>query len=206
MRPGSWRVVLPAAVAVLGLAGATAAAGAEAKVATFAGGCFWCMEGPFEKLPGVKSVVSGYTGGQQKHPTYEDVSAGRTGHAEAVQIKYDPARVTYEQLLEVFWHNIDPLTANAQFCDQGSQYRSAIYYHDEAQRAAAEASRQKVAASLRGTIVTELAAAATFYPAEEYHQDYYRKNPIRYNLYRTGCGRDRRLKELWGERAGGGHK
>jgi peptide-methionine (S)-S-oxide reductase len=206
MRPGSWRMVLPAAVVVLGLAGVTAAAGAEAKVATFAGGCFWCMEGPFEKLPGVKSVVSGYTGGQQKGPTYEEVSAGRTGHAEAVQIKYDPARVTYEQLLEVFWHNIDPLTANAQFCDQGSQYRSAIYYHDEAQRAAAEASRQKVAASLRGTIVTELVAAATFYRAEEYHQDYYRKNPIRYNLYRTGCGRDRRLKELWGEQAGGGHK
>ena len=193
------------------LAGATAA-GAQAApakaVATFAGGCFWCMEGPFEKLPGVKSVTSGYTGGQKKNPTYDEVSAGSTGHAEAVQILYDPAAVSYEKLLEVFWRNIDPLTANAQFCDHGSQYRSAVYVHDEAQRKAAEESKAQLEASgrLRGKIVTEIVAASTFYPAEEYHQDYYRKNPVRYHTYRTGCGRDRRLKELWGAEAGGGHK
>jgi peptide-methionine (S)-S-oxide reductase len=206
-----WGAALLGALAVLGSAGGATAQPPPfpAKgVATFAGGCFWCMEGPFEKLKGVKSVTSGYTGGQKKNPTYEEVSSGGTGHAEAVQIVYDPAAVTYEQLLEVFWHNIDPLTANAQFCDHGSQYRSAIYFHDDAQRQAAEASKQKLEASgrLRGPIVTQLAPAATFYPAEEYHQDYYRKNPIRYNMYRTGCGRDRRLKELWGDQAGGGHK
>jgi peptide-methionine (S)-S-oxide reductase len=194
-------------VLAMAAAGEASAAPAGQAVATFAGGCFWCMEGPFEKLPGVKSVTSGYTGGQKKYPAYEEVSAGTTGHAEAVQILYDPAAVTYERLLEVFWHNIDPLTANAQFCDRGSQYRSAIYTHDEAQRQAAEQSKQKLEASgrLRGKIVTEIVPAATFYPAEEYHQDYYRKNPVRYHTYRMGCGRDRRLKELWGDQAGGAH-
>jgi peptide-methionine (S)-S-oxide reductase len=195
------------ALAVLGFAGEASTAQSSKAVATFAGGCFWCMEGPFEKLPGVKSVISGYTGGQKKNPTYEEVSSGSTGHAESVQILYDPAVITYDRLLEVFWHNIDPLAANAQFCDHGSQYRSAIYFHDDAQRQAAEASKQKIEASgqLRGKIVTEIVPASTFYPAEEYHQDYYKKNPVRYNMYRTGCGRDRRLKELWGEQAGGGH-
>jgi peptide-methionine (S)-S-oxide reductase len=189
------------------VAGGAQAAPAKA-VATFAGGCFWCMEGPFEKLPGVKSVTSGYTGGQKKNPTYDEVSSGRTGHAESVQIVYDPAVVTYERLLEVFWRNIDPLTANAQFCDHGSQYRSAIYFHDEAQRKAAEESKAQLESSgrLRGPIVTEIVAASAFYPAEEYHQDYYKKNPVRYHTYRAGCGRDRRLKDLWGEEAGGGHK
>jgi peptide-methionine (S)-S-oxide reductase len=191
-------------VALLGLAPA-AGLPAQSQTATFAGGCFWCMEGPFEKLAGVESVTSGYTGGQKKNPTYEEVSSGRTGHAEAVEIRYDPAKVSYQQLLEVFWHNIDPLQPNAQFCDHGSQYRSAIFYHDEAQRAAALASKAALEAGGRfpKPIVTEIVAASLFYPAEEYHQDFYKKNPIRYNTYRMGCGRDRRLKELWGDAAGG---
>jgi peptide-methionine (S)-S-oxide reductase len=182
------------------------AGGAERQTATFAGGCFWCMEGPFEKLPGVHSAISGYTGGQKKKPTYEEVSSGGTGHAEAVQVVYDPAKVSYEKLLEVFWHNIDPLQANAQFCDRGSQYRSAIFYHDEAQKAAALESKRALEAEgrLAKPIVTEIVAASVFYPAEEYHQDFYKRNPLRYNSYRMGCGRDRRLKELWGDWAGGG--
>jgi methionine-S-sulfoxide reductase len=169
-------------------------------VATFAGGCFWCMEGPFEKIAGVFSVTSGYTGGQKKNPSYEEVSAGVTGHAESVQVVYDPAKVSYEKLLDVFWHNIDPLTPDAQFCDHGSQYRSAIFFHDDAQRRAAEASKQALEASgrFKQKIVTQIVAAATFYPAEEYHQDFYKKSPVRYTTYRAGCGRDRRLQELWG--------
>jgi peptide-methionine (S)-S-oxide reductase len=169
--------------------------------ATFAGGCFWCMEPPFEKLAGVSSVTSGYTGGQKLDPTYEEVSAGGTGHAEAVQVLYDSTQIRYAQLLDVFWHNIDPLAANRQFCDAGSQYRSAIFYHNEEQRRAAEGSKQKLEQSGRfdRPIVTEIVAAATFYPAEEYHQDFYKKNPLRYKTYRVGCGRDRRLEELWGE-------
>ncbi len=167
--------------------------------ATFAGGCFWCMQPPFDTLSGVVSTTVGYTGGHAKKPTYEEVSAGGTGHAEAIQIVYDPARVTYEQLLHVFWHNIDPVTPNRQFCDQGSQYRSAIFFHDAAQQRAAEASKKALedAYRLPGPIVTEIVAAAEFTPAEEYHQKYYEKNPIRYKFYRTGCGRDARLKELW---------
>jgi peptide-methionine (S)-S-oxide reductase len=180
-------------------------AAAERATATFAGGCFWCMEGPFEKLKGVVSVTSGYTGGQKENPTYEQVSSGGTGHAEAVQIIYDPAKIGYDQLLEVFWHNIDPLTANAQFCDHGSQYRSAIFYHDGAQKTAALETKRKIEASGRFSkpLVTEIVAASAFYPAEEYHQDFYKKNPERYLTYRMGCGRDRRLKELWGDAAGG---
>jgi peptide-methionine (S)-S-oxide reductase len=196
-----------AAVAALGLVLVAGPGGAaERHTATFAGGCFWCMEGPFEKLSGVHSVVSGYTGGQKKNPTYEQVSAGGTGHAEAVQIVYDPAKVSYEKLLEVFWHNIDPLQANAQFCDRGSQYRSAIFYHDDAQKTAALESKRAIEAQGRfpRPIVTEIVAASTFYEAEEYHQDFYKRNPLRYNTYRVGCGRDRRLKELWGDLAGGG--
>ena len=180
---------------------------AERATATFAGGCFWYMEGPFEKLPGVFSVTSGYSGGQKKNLTYEEVSAGITGHAESVQVVYDPAKVSYEQLLEVFWHNIDPLSANGQFCDRGSQYRSAIFYQDEAQKAAALASKATLEESgrFKKPIVTQIVAFAAFYPAEDYHQDFYKKNPFRYQTYRMGCGRDQRLKELWGA-AAGGHK
>jgi peptide-methionine (S)-S-oxide reductase len=178
-------------------AGGARAATAEA---TFAGGCFWCMEPPFEKLDGVVSATSGYTGGQLPDPTYEQVSAGGTGHAEAVRIVYDPSRVSYEKLLEVFWRNIDPLAEDRQFCDVGSQYRSAIFVHDAAQRRLAEASRAALADSRRlpGPIATQIVDAGPFYPAEGYHQDYAKKNPLRYRFYRTSCGRDARLRELWG--------
>ena len=169
-------------------------------VATFAGGCFWCMEPPFDEIDGVVATISGYTGGSVPDPGYEQVSAGGTGHAEAVRVIYDPERVSYARLLEVFWRNIDPLSANRQFCDAGEQYRSAIFVHDDAQARAAEASRDALAKSgrLTGRIVTEIVAAAAFYPAEDYHQDYYRKNPVRYKFYRFNCGRDERLRELWG--------
>ena len=169
--------------------------------AIFAGGCFWCMEPPFEALPGVLTVISGYTGGRTKNPAYEEVSSGATGHAEAVRIVYDPTKVSYEQLLDVFWHNIDPLTPDQQFCDKGTQYRSAIFYRDEAQRQAAEASKEALAASgrFKTNVVTSVVPAKVFYPAEDYHQDYYRKNPLRYSYYRFGCGRDARVKELWGK-------
>jgi peptide-methionine (S)-S-oxide reductase len=182
-------------------------AAAERAQATFAGGCFWCMEVPFEGLPGVFSSTSGYSGGQKKNPSYEEVSAGITGHAESVQVEYDPAKITYEQLLDIFWHNIDPLSANGQFCDRGTQYRSVIFYRDEAQKAAALASKAKIEASgrFKKPIVTQIVAFEAFYPAEDYHQDFYKKNPFRYQTYRMGCGRDQRLKELWGD-AAGGHK
>ena len=188
------------------------AAPAKASVATktaraiFAGGCFWCMEGPFDKLDGVISTTSGYIGGHKKNPTYKEVSAGITGHTEAVEVVYEPAKVSYEKLLDVFWHNIDPVTKDRQFCDGGTQYRSAIFYTDDAQKVAADASRAALDKSkpFKGTIVTEITAAKEFYPAEDYHQDYYLKNPIRYKYYRTGCGRDARLTELWGAKAGVG--
>jgi peptide-methionine (S)-S-oxide reductase len=177
----------------------------ERASAIFAGGCFWCEETAFEGLPGVISVTSGYTGGQKKNPTYEEVSAGGTGHAESVEVVFDPAKTTYERLLEVFWHNVDPFQKDAQFCDHGTQYRSAIFYNGEAQRKAAEESKRKLEEQPRfkGKIVTQIVAASTFYPAEEYHQDFYKKNPVRYHAYRAGCGRDARLKEIWGEPAGG---
>ena len=173
-------------------------------VATFAGGCFWCMEPPYDKLPGVVATISGYTGGRKPNPTYEEVSSGSTGHAESVTVVYDPKKVTYEKLLDVFWHNIDPTVKDRQFCDGGNQYRTAIFYHDEAQRKAAEASKAALEKSkpFKEPIVTEIVMAGPFYPAEEYHQDFYKKNPVRYQLYRSGCGRDARLKQLWGERAG----
>lgn len=172
-------------------------------IATFAGGCFWCMEAPFDVLPGVAATVSGYTGGFKKNPSYEEVSAGTTGHAEAVQITYDSTQISYTQLLQVFWRNIDPLASNRQFCDSGSQYRSAIFYHNAEQQRLALASKQQLENSgrFKQPIVTEIVAAAEFYPAEEYHQDFYKKNPLRYKAYRAGCGRDRRLQELWGETA-----
>jgi peptide-methionine (S)-S-oxide reductase len=173
-------------------------------VATFAGGCFWCMEPPYDKLPGVFATISGYTGGAKANPTYQEVSSGATGHAEAVQVVYDPKKITYEQLLDVYWHNVDPTVKDRQFCDAGTQYRTAIFYHDEAQRKAAEASKAALEKSkpFRQPIVTAIQMASAFYPAEEYHQDYYTKNPVRYQIYRNGCGRDARLKELWGDKAG----
>jgi peptide-methionine (S)-S-oxide reductase len=169
--------------------------------ATFAGGCFWCMEEAFEKVQGVRSVTSGYTGGPKSSPSYEEVSAGGTGHAESVEILYDPTAVTYEKLLEVFWRNIDPTTPDRQFCDKGNQYRAAIFYHDERQKRLAEQSKRAVeqAKPFKETIVTEIVPASTFFVAEEYHQDFYKKNPFRYKFYKYNCGRAQRLEELWGK-------
>jgi len=192
------------ALAMPGWAWSQALPGAKTKPATakatFAGGCFWCMEEAFDTVPGVIATTSGYTGGQVKNPTYEQVSSGRTGHAEAVQVEYDPSKVTYARLLEVFWRNIDPTQKDAQFCDYGSQYRSGIFYHDDEQKRLAEASRAALAKSkpFKGEIVTEITKAAQFYPAEDYHQNYYLKNPARYKFYKSGCGRAARLKQLWG--------
>jgi peptide-methionine (S)-S-oxide reductase len=172
--------------------------GATAK-AYFAGGCFWCMEEAFEKVDGVIEAVSGYMGGTVKNPSYEEVSSGRTGHAESVEVRYDPAKVTYTQLLEAFWRNVDPVTPNAQFCDHGSQYRAAIFYQGDEQKRLAEESKRAIEQSKRFTqpIVTEVVAASEFYPAEEYHQDFYKKNPIRYKYYKFSCGRAQRLESLW---------
>ena len=179
---------------------------AQTKTAIFAGGCFWCMEPPFEKLDGVQAVISGYTGGTVVNPSYEQVSRGGTGHAEAVQIIYDPAKVSYQQLLDTFWRNIDPTDRTGQFVDRGDQYRSAIFYLDEEQRRLAEASKQALESAGRfagmlssGRIVTEITPAGPFYPAEEYHQDYYKTNPLRYQYYRWGSGRDQYLNKIWGE-------
>jgi peptide-methionine (S)-S-oxide reductase len=168
--------------------------------AIFAGGCFWCMEPPYDKLDGVVSTLSGYIGGHKKNPTYEEVSASRTGHTEAVEVVYDPKKVSYQKLLDVFWRNIDPTVKDQQFCDVGSQYRSGIFYVDEEQKRLAEASKAALEKSkpFKGAIVTEITRATEFYPAEDYHQDYYLKNPVRYKFYRNGCGRDSRLKQLWG--------
>lgn len=174
---------------------------AETRIATFAGGCFWCMEPPFDKLDGVISTTSGYTGGHQENPTYKQVSAGTTGHAEAVQVRYESGKITYEELLAVFWKNIDPTAADRQFCDHGSQYRSGIFYHDVEQKKLAEASRRALMASKPFTepVVTEISKASAFYPAEDYHQNYYQNNPFHYKYYRLACGRDDRLKKLWGK-------
>jgi peptide-methionine (S)-S-oxide reductase len=199
------------AIAVWSLGAATAlaqpaklpAAPPGSAVATFAGGCFWCMEAPFDKLDGVLATTSGYVGGTKANPTYEEVSAGGTGHAEALQVLYDPKKISYEKLLDVFWHNIDPTVKDRQFCDVGSQYRTSIFVHTDEQRRAAEASKAALEKSrpFKEPIVTPIVAATEFWPAEEYHQDYYRKNPVRYTYYRTGCGRDARLKQLWGSAA-----
>ena len=204
---GGIRGLARAATRVLVLAAALAAGGAAAQVtakATFAGGCFWCMEPPYDKLPGVVSTTSGYMGGTKRFPTYEEVSAGTTGHAEVVQVVYDPAQVSYETLLEVFWRNIDPTVRDRQFCDVGSQYRTGIFYHSEEQRRLAEASKATVEKSkpFKEPIVTPIAAAGDFWPAEDYHQDFYKKNPVRYSTYRVGCGRDQRVRALWGAAAG----
>jgi len=180
---------------------ASVAADNNTSVATFAGGCFWCMEDPFDKLQGVISTTSGYTGGHTKNPTYKQTSTGKTGHTEAVQIVYDPEQVSYEKLLDVFWHNIDPTTSDQQFCDRGNQYRSEIFYHDDEQKHLAESSKAALDKNkpFKEPIVTQVSKASTFYAAEDYHQDYYKKNPIRYRYYRHGCGRDKRLDQLWGK-------
>ncbi len=171
-------------------------------IATFAGGCFWCMEPPFDDLKGVVATISGYTSGQKANPTYEEVSAGRTGHTEAIRVVYDPAQISYAQLLDVFWRNHDPLTANRQFCDRGNQYRAGIYPHTPEQQRLAEESKRALEKSgrFKQPIVTEIVPAGAFYRAEEYHQDYYKKNPLKYKFYRYNCGRDARLRELWGDK------
>jgi peptide methionine sulfoxide reductase msrA/msrB len=178
----------------------------EYSVATFAGGCFWCTEADFEKVPGVIKVVSGYTGGKVENPTYHQVSAGGTGHVEAVQVYYDPKIVSYEKLLDYFWRHVNPTDPGGQFVDRGSQYLSAIFYHNEEQRQLAEQSEKELQQSGRfdKPVVTRILPFTKFYPAEEYHQDYYKKNPIRYKFYRAGCGRDQRLAELWGDAAARG--
>lgn len=199
-------------VIALGAAATTAAAAppthsvppaAQVDTATFAGGCFWSMERPFDRTAGVISTTVGYTGGTKANPTYDDVGTRTTGHAESVEVHYDPAKVTYERLLYVYWHNIDPVTREAQFCDHGNDYRTAIFYHNDAQRNAAEASKAELEKSglFKSPIVTQIAAASTFWKAEEYHQHFADRNPVQYNLYRVGCGRDARLKELWGSSA-----
>lgn len=192
--------ILIAGLAVM-IMQANASAETKYEEAIFAGGCFWCMEPPFEKLDGVKEVVSGYTGGHKENPTYKEVSAGGTGHAEAVKVIYDPSRVSYETLLEVFWRQIDPTDPAGQFVDRGSQYRSAIFYMNEEQKALAEKSKDELANSGKfdKPIVTEILPAGEFYRAEDYHQDYYKKNPIRYKIYRFGSGRDKFLEKAWGE-------
>jgi methionine-S-sulfoxide reductase len=202
--------LITAIAVVTGLAIAAGTAKQEGKMAMnqalparaiFAGGCFWCMEPPFEKLDGVQAVVSGYIGGQKDNPSYAEVSAGMTGHAEAVEITYDPAKISYEQLLEVFWRNVDPTDAQGQFVDRGNQYRSGIFYLDDEQKRLAEASRDRLAQSGRfdRPIVTEIVAAGQFFPAEDYHQDYYKENPVRYKFYRYNSGRDQFLDRVWGD-------
>lgn len=187
---------------LVGAVGASAQAAATAK-ATFAGGCFWCVEADFDKVPGVLSTTSGYTGGTVPNPSYEQVAAKKTGHAEAVEIVFDPKRVSYAQLVEHFWRTIDPTTPDRQFCDRGSPYRTAIYVHDAEQMAVVRASLAALEKSkpFKEPIVTQVAMAGPFYVAEEGHQDYYKKNPLRYQYYRHGCGRDARLKQLWGDQA-----
>jgi len=197
-----WLIRL-ALIFVLGVLARPALAAPD-QTAIFAGGCFWCEESAFEDLPGVVSAVSGYTGGRTADPTYEEVSTGLTGHAESAEITFDPAKISYEQLLQVYWHNIDPTQVDGQFCDHGSQYRSAIFYLNDAQKRAAEASKAKLEQDprFRGKIATQIVAASKFYPAEEHHQNYCKVNPIRYKMYAAGCGRAARLKAVWGDEAG----
>ncbi|MGD9903969.1 MAG: peptide-methionine (S)-S-oxide reductase MsrA [Dehalococcoidia bacterium] len=171
---------------------------AGTETAIFAAGCFWCVEEAFDKVPGVVATTSGYTGGRTEDPSYEEVSSGGTGHTEAVQVTYDPARVSYESLLATFWRNVDAVDGGGQFCDRGSQYRSGIYVASAEERRLAEASKAKVAAQLGKPVATEIEAAGAFYPAETYHQDYYTKNPVRYRFYKWSCGRAQRLEALWG--------
>lgn len=197
------RRLLMSLIVVVAAAGASVAR-AEQAVAIFAGGCFWCVESDFDKVPGVLSTTSGYTGGNTKNPTYNQVSAGGTGHTEAVRIAYDPAKVSYRQLLDFFWRHHDPLVKNAQFCDHGSQYRAAIFVQNDAERQHAEASKKEVQGILKKPVVTEISAASAFYPAEDYHQDFYKKNAVKYKFYRWNCGRDQRIEQIWGSQKGEG--
>ncbi|HXV12606.1 MAG TPA: peptide-methionine (S)-S-oxide reductase MsrA [Candidatus Krumholzibacteria bacterium] len=197
------KTTMIALIAAIAVAIATVSHADEKKktaIATFAGGCFWCMEPPYDDIKGVKRTTSGYTGGTTKNPSYEEVSDGKTGHAEAVEIEYDPAQVTYQQLLDVFWRNIDPTVTNRQFVDRGTQYRPEIFYHDEEQKRLAEASKKDVE-KFFGKVEVQITPAGPFYAAEEYHQDFYMTNPEHYNAYKNGSGRERRLKELWGDKA-----
>ncbi len=175
------------------------------ETATFAGGCFWCMQPAFDHIPGVVSTVVGYTGGEKQHPTYEEVSDGGTGHAESIEISFDPKKVSYQKLLDVFWHNIDPTSTDREFCDVGHQYRTAIFFHGAEQEREAKESEKQIEETkpFKDPIVTEIVAASTFWPAEDYHQDFYLKEPVRYKFYRYNCGRDQRLRELWGTASGG---
>ena len=177
---------------------ASARSAAKTAVATFAGGCFWCVESDFDKVPGVLQTISGYTGGHVANPTYHQVSAGGTGHAESVEVIYDPRRVSYQQLLTYFWHHVDPTVKDRQFCDVGNQYRTAIFVHNDEQRKLAEASKKMVEAELKVPIYTQIVNAGPFYKAEDYHQDFYKKNPLKYEFYRWNCGRDQRVKQIWG--------
>lgn len=193
---------------VVGLSGAAAdvsqtSSPGQRETATFAAGCFWCVEEAFDKVAGVIATTSGYTAGRTTNPTYEQVSSGGTGHTEAVQVTYDPSKVDYATLLEVFWRNVDAVDGGGQFCDRGSQYRSGIYVHSEQQRTLAEASKARIAARLGKPVASEIAAAGPFYPAETYHQDYYKKNSVRYRFYKWNCGRAQRLEELWGKPSAG---
>ena len=195
-------LVLFALAAAAPLGAATSAHAAERGEAIFAGGCFWCMETAFEGQPGVKSVVSGFDGGSERNVSYEQVSSGTTGHAESVHVFYDPSKTTYAKLLDIYWHNIDPFSAEGQFCDRGHQYRPAIFYLDEAQKKAAEESKRAVEAQLKKKVTPEIVPATQFWDAEAYHQDFWKKDPARYYSYRAGCGRDARLREVWGDKAG----
>jgi len=183
----------------------SAAVGAGLETATFAGGCFWCMQPAFDKVPGVVKTVVGYTGGDKAHPTYEEVSTGGTGHAESIEITFNPEKVSYQHLLDIFWHNVDPTTPDREFCDVGNQYRSEIFYHDAIQERLAKESEAAIekTKTFKDPIVTRIVPATTFWPAEDYHQDYAQKNPVRYKFYRYNCGRDARLRELWGAASGG---
>jgi peptide-methionine (S)-S-oxide reductase len=192
-------MLVPPAAAAPQASGRPVAAARD--TAVFAGGCFWCMETQFEGLPGVLSVVSGYTGGRTARPTYEEVSGGRTGHYEAVRVVFDPARVTYAKLVDVFWRSIDPTQADGQFCDEGSQYRTAVFFRGPVQRRLAEESKRTAERVLRRAVTTEILPAAAFHPAEDYHQDFWRKSPERYRSYRAGCRRDERTREIWGGEA-----
>lgn len=199
---GRWTRTLLGAGAALALLQVGGPADAEElATATFAGGCFWCVESDFDAVPGVKETVSGYTGGEVDDPTYKQVSAGGTGHREAVEITYDPDVVSYEELLTAFWHSVDPTDAGGQFCDRGESYETAVFVHDEEQRAAAEASKRAAEEELGQKVVTPIETAGAFFPAEDYHQGYYEKNPLRYKYYRWNCGRDQRIEQVWGERA-----
>ncbi len=194
MTMSKWLITISLALLTL-----TAHAEEQRAEAIFAGGCFWCMEPPYDKIDGVFSTTSGYIGGSRANPTYQEVSSGRTGHTEAVRIVYDPSKVNYQQLLDIFWVNIDPFAQNRQFCDRGSQYRSGIFYLNAEQEALARASKAAVEARFDEPVYTEVTEATTFYAAEDYHQDYYEKNPLRYKYYRYSCGRDQRLGEIWGD-------